>query len=70
MGLKGTDGLDILEKAKNIIGRQITQNVMLDTEKVLSHFKENQFKKSSMNQVIDNLIDTLHRDEQPGNNTG
>ena len=62
--------LGILEKAKNIIGRQITQNVMLDTEKVLSHFKENQFKKSSMNQVIDNLIDTLHRDEQPGNNTG
>ena len=56
----------ILDKAENIIGRQLIQNVMVETEKILSHFKKNQFKKSSMSQVIDNLISVLHRDEQHG----
>ncbi|MHC4458582.1 MAG: DUF4388 domain-containing protein [Planctomycetota bacterium] len=58
--------LGILDKAENIIGRRLTRNVMLETEKILSHFKETQFKKSSMSQVIDNLITTLQRDEQHG----
>ena len=58
----------ILTKAKHIIGRQLTQNVMAETEKILLHFKEHQFKKSSMSQVIDNLINILHRDDQHGQN--
>jgi hypothetical protein len=65
--------LGILDKAKNIIGTQLTQNVMVETEKILSLFKEHQFKKTSMSQVIDNLISILHRDEQHSqgeNNTG
>ncbi len=58
----------ILAKAKHIIGRQLTQNVMVETEKILLHFKEHQFKKSSTSQVIDNLINILHRDDQHGQN--
>ena len=56
--------LGVLDKAENIIGSRLTQNIMAETEKILSHFKEHQFKKSSMSLVIDNLITTLHRDEQ------
>lgn len=58
--------LGILDKAEHIIGRRLTRNIMVKTEKILSHFKEHQFKKSSMSQVIDNLITTLQRDEQHG----
>ena len=58
--------IGILDKAENIIGRRLTRNIMVETEKLLSHFKEHQFKKSSMSQVIDNLITTLQRDEQHG----
>ena len=58
--------LGILDKAENIIGRRLTRNIMVETEKLLSHFKEHQFKKSSMSQVIDNLITTLQKDKQHG----
>ena len=56
--------LGILEKAQNIIGPQLTQNVMVETEKVLIHFKKNQFKQSSMSRVIDNLIQLLRPEDQ------
>jgi len=56
--------LGIIDKAKNIIGTRLTQNIMMETEKILSQFKEHQFKKSSMSRVIDDLISTLHRDGQ------
>ena len=56
--------LGILEKAQNIIGPQLTQNAMVETEKVLNHFKKNQFKQSSMSRVIDNLIQLLRPEDQ------
>jgi hypothetical protein len=56
--------LGIFDKAENIIGPRLTRNIMVETEKLLSHFKEHQFKKSPMSQVIDFLITTLQRDEQ------
>ncbi len=58
--------IGIFDKATKILGRQLTRKIIQKTEKILSHFKQHQFKKSAMSQVIDNLITILQGDEKHG----